>query len=110
MGLRCSSGKQSLVSVLLFIGWGDPVRVLSRFFGVTQDGLSRVAVVGFVQGDVFDDEGGQCPAVSRHTTASTCPGTEAEIRAQSHRITPPSTQRQCRGTVLLKVTRYSLKK
>lgn len=59
-------------TVLLGVGRGDPVRVLRGLLGVAQDGLSRVAVVRLVQGDVLHDEGGQGAAVSRHSASPTC--------------------------------------
>lgn len=41
---------------LHFVCRGDPVRVVRGLLGVTQDGLSGVAVVRFIQSDVLHDE------------------------------------------------------
>lgn len=40
----------------LFVRRGDPVGVLCGLLGVTQDGLSGVAVVRFIQSDILHDE------------------------------------------------------
>lgn len=61
---------------LLFVSRGDPVRVLRCLLGVTQDGLSRVTVVCFIQSDVLHDERRQRAPVCCYSASSTCEGTQ----------------------------------
>lgn len=44
------------VRCLLFVRRGDPVGVFCSLLGVTQDGLSGVAVIRFIQSDIFHNE------------------------------------------------------
>lgn len=61
-----------MTECLLFVRGGDPVGVLCCLLGVAQDGLPGVAVVRFIQGDVFHDEGRQSAPVSCYSSAATC--------------------------------------
>lgn len=65
----------------LFISRGDPEGVLGGLFGMPQDGFSWVAVVTFVQRDVFHDERRQRAPVGRHAPAPTC--SEHKTKGQS---------------------------
>lgn len=71
---------------LLFISRGDPEGVLGSLFGVPQDGFSRVAVVTFVQSDVFHDKRRQRASVGSHTSTPTCSKHKTKGQSKANRM------------------------